>query len=112
MFDSGSPCSDPTDSDGDFVADAYELAPGGDTDGDGQADKDDLDSDGDTVPDATEAQNPLLDPSAPGEMRDAPCDPLADTDGDTIPDVRDLDSDNDGVPDAQEAAYDAAAAAA
>ncbi len=106
LFDTGTPCADPADADGDFVADGLELAPDGDTDGDGQLDKDDLDSDGDTVQDADEAQNALLDPSAPGQMRDSTCDALADTDADGVPDLRDKDSDNDGVPDEQEASFD------
>lgn len=103
LFEGGLGCSDPADTDGDFVADTMELAPDGDTDGDGEPDHRDTDSDGDGVTDADEAANELLDPIAPGQARDEPCDPLADTDGDNIPDLRDLDSDNDGLTDAQEA---------
>lgn len=103
LFEGGLGCSDPTDTDGDFVADTMELAPDGDTDDDGLPDHREDDSDGDGAPDADEAVNALLDPVAPGQARDAPCDPLADTDGDGTPDLRDLDSDNDGLTDAQEA---------
>ena len=106
LFDTGTGCDDPTDSDGDLVADALELGPDHDTDADGTPDAKDDDSDGDGVSDKEEASNPLLDPSASGQMRDDPCDALADTDGDGTPDLRDLDSDNDGLTDAQEAALD------
>lgn len=106
LFDTGTPCEDPTDSDGDLVADTLELGASSDTDGDGKADKDDTDSDGDGVSDADEAENPLLDMGQFGQMRDDACDPLADSDADGAPDLRDLDSDNDGVPDLEESAYD------
>jgi hypothetical protein len=106
LFEAGPGCDDPTDSDGDFVANTLELPPDTDTDEDGKADKDDTDSDGDGVPDIDEAVNPLLDPGQFGQMRDDPCDELADSDADGSPDLRDLDSDNDGVSDQQEASYD------
>lgn len=106
LFDSGPSCVDPTDSDGDFVADSLELSPDGDTDGDKSPDKDDKDSDGDSVPDSEEAANALLNPGQFGQTRISPCDPLADSDADGTPDLRDKDSDNDGVSDQQEAGYD------
>jgi hypothetical protein len=108
--DVGTGCADPTDKDGDLIADFLELGPNEDTDGDGTPDALDDDSDGDGVSDALEAANEKLGPSDPGAMRDHPCDTLADTDGDGQPDVRDLDSDNDGVSDAQEDGYDAGGA--
>ena len=104
--DVGSGCPDPTDKDGDLIADLLELGPDKDTDGDGTPDALDDDSDGDGVKDAEEAANPKLGPDEPGQMRDDACDTLADTDGDGTPDVRDQDSDNDGVSDAQEDGYD------
>jgi hypothetical protein len=99
-------CTDPTDTDGDGIADVLEGGAGKDTDGDGTPDYQDLDSDSDTVPDKDEAANPLLPAGAPGKVRDNPCSPLADSDGDGTPDVRDVDSDEDGVPDGDEKAYD------
>lgn len=108
LFDTGPACADPTDEDGDLVADSLEVPEDkdGDTDDDGQPDKNDTDSDGDGAPDADEAENPLLDPGEGGQMRDDACDPLADSDADGVPDLRDRDSDNDGVPDTQEIAFD------
>jgi hypothetical protein len=105
--DVGTGCEDPTDKDGDLIADVLELGPDEDTDGDGTPDALDDDSDGDGVNDAEEAANPKLGPDEPGQMRDDVCDTLSDSDGDGAPDVRDLDSDNDGVSDAQEDGYDA-----
>lgn len=107
LFDVAPACEDPTDSDGDLVADVLELPDGGDTDADGKPDTADTDSDNDGVADADEAVNPLLDPMQGGQMRDDACDPVADSDGDGTPDLRDRDSDNDGVPDVQEAGLDA-----
>lgn len=108
LFDTGPGCADPTDEDGDLVADSLEVPEdkSGDTDGDGLPDKNDTDSDGDGVSDADEAENPRLDPGEGGQMRDDACDLLADTDADGVPDLRDRDSDNDGVADAQEIAID------
>jgi hypothetical protein len=108
LFDTGPGCADPTDGDGDLVADSLEVPEDkdGDTDDDGSPDKADPDSDADGVPDADEAQNPLLDPGEGGQMRDDACDPVADTDADGAPDLRDRDSDNDGVADLQESAID------
>jgi hypothetical protein len=100
--DAPSACTDPTDSDGDGIAD--ELEGTGDSDGDGIPDFLDLDSDGDGLPDADEAENPLLPAGEPGQSRSGPCSPVADTDGDGIPDFQDLDSDGDGLPDAEEVA--------
>lgn len=80
---------DPTDTDGDGIADAVEGT--GDPDGDGIPNYLDDDSDGDGIPDSVEARS------------DDPCRP-ADTDRDGVPDFLDLDSDNDGVPDADEIA--------
>src|SRR5262245_32776924 len=102
----GPGCDGSKDADTDNVADALELAPDEDTDGDGKPDAQDGDSDGDTIADSVEASNALLAAGTPGASRQGPCDPLADTDADGTPDLRDLDSDNDGVPDAEEAAYD------
>lgn len=99
-------CNDPTDTDGDGIADQLELAPDTDTDGDGTPDFQDDDSDGDGWLDQDEAANPSLGAGVPGQTRSDACSPLADTDGDGIPDVRDLDSDGDGVPDDDEAKYD------
>ena len=89
-----------------------------DTDGDGIADAFDLDSDNDGIPDAIEAcgdvtltlEECTLDNNGDGMYSDVPgvleglC-ALApvDTDGDGIEDFRDLDSDGDGCPDATEA---------
>ena len=108
LFDTGPGCADPTDSDGDLVADSLEVPEDkdGDTDDDGAPDKADPDSDADGIPDADEAENPWLDPGEGGQMRDDPCDLLADTDADGAPDLRDRDSDNDGVGDTQESALD------
>lgn len=97
-------CADPTDSDGDNIADDLEGAPDLDTDSDGDPDYLDDDSDGDGIPDATEAANSLL--QGAGKERPDPCSPLADSDGDTIPDARDVDSDGDGIADEDELAYD------
>jgi hypothetical protein len=102
-------CADPTDSDGDGIAD--EIEGPGDTDGDGIPDAQDLDSDGDGIPDSDEAANPLLPSGEPGKSRSDPCSPVADTDGDGTPDFQDLDSDGDGLPDADELAECGAAAA-
>ncbi len=100
-IDAGGPvCTDPTDTDGDGIADAIEGK--GDTDGDGIPDYKDTDSDGDGIPDKDEAANPSLPAGTPGRVRNGPCDPVADTDGDGIPDFQDLDSDGDGLPDSQE----------
>lgn len=99
-------CKDPTDQDGDSIADALEGKPGADTDGDGTPNVMDTDSDGDGISDHDEATNPLFDPNQAGFARDTPCDPLADTDADGTPDPYDLDSDNDGVSDKQEKAFD------
>lgn len=99
-------CKDPTDDDGDFVANSLELAPGQDTDGDGTPDYLDTDSDGDGYLDADEATNPDLANNLAGKVRTDSCSPLADTDGDTIPDLRDVDSDGDGIADVDEHAVD------
>ena len=99
-------CDDPTDSDGDFVADELEGAPDLDTDGDSTPDYLDEDSDGDGVSDETEAANPFLEGNQAGKVRDEPCATLADSDGDGIPDLRDVDSDGDGVADEDEGEYD------
>ncbi len=99
-IDGGVVCTDPTDTDGDGIADQIEGK--GDTDGDGTPDYKDLDSDGDGIPDKDEAANPSLPPGTPGRIRNNPCDPVADTDGDGTPDFQDLDSDGDGLPDSQE----------
>lgn len=99
-------CEDPTDSDGDGIADSLELAPNTDTDGDGTPDYLDEDSDGDGYLDAEEAANAYLPDGVPGKVRADTCSPLADTDGDKIPDVRDVDADGDGVADQDERAYD------
>ncbi len=99
-------CEDPTDTDGDGIADVLELAPNTDTDGDGTPDYLDDDSDGDGYSDKEEAANPYLPDNTPGKVRTDTCSPLADTDGDGIPDVRDVDSDGDGVADVDERAYD------
>jgi hypothetical protein len=88
--DAGQPCSDPTDSDGDGIADAIEGD--GDTDADGTPDKLDADSDGDGIPDADEA----------GPDRASACSPVRDSDGDGTPDFQSLDSDGDGLSDAEE----------
>ena len=89
-----------------------------DTDGDGVADAFDLDSDNDGIPDAIEAcgdvslvlEECTLDSNGDGMYSDVPgvlegiCgDAPIDTDGDGIEDFRDLDSDGDGCPDATEA---------
>ncbi len=100
----GPGCADTTDTDGDGIADSLEGAD--DVDGDGKPNPDDTDSDGDGVSDADEAANPLLDPSQPGQSRDAPCDALADSDGDGSADAYDKDSDNDGLSDKQESSFD------
>ena len=92
LTDSGDPtggCEDPTDSDGDGIADQRETS--NDMDGDGVPNDADDDSDGDGIPDATEAGS--TNPCAP-----------RDSDGDGAPDFVDLDSDNDGLSDADEIA--------
>ena len=99
-------CDDPTDSDGDNVADELEGAPSLDTDGDTVPDYLDDDSDGDGISDADEAANPFLEGNQAGKVRDDPCATLADSDGDGIPDLRDVDSDGDGIADEDEADYD------
>jgi len=104
--DAGGTCGDPTDTDGDLVADFLELGPDHDSDEDGTPDAFDNDSDDDGVLDAEEAANPFLLPDEPGRTREGPCDVLADSDGDGDPDIRDRDSDNDGVSDTDEAKYD------
>ena len=78
-------CIDPTDTDGDGIADAIEGD--GDLDGDGIPNLMDDDSDGDGISDAEEWL-PSTEPCAP-----------TDTDGDGMYDPFDRDSDNDGVPD-------------
>ncbi|MEZ4300851.1 MAG: hypothetical protein R3B70_38310 [Polyangiaceae bacterium] len=97
-------CDDPTDSDGDGIADKLEGDE--DIDGDGKPNAQDTDSDGDGIPDADEAANPFLEPGVPGKTRDSACDKLADTDADGTPDAFDKDSDNDGLSDKQERAFD------
>lgn len=93
-------CLDPTDSDGDSIADDIEGE--GDTDGDGTPDKLDLDSDGDGISDQDEATNPLL-PKNSGGVRTDPCSPVANSDGnDDGPDFQDRDSDGDGILDEDE----------
>ena len=99
-------CDDPTDTDGDGIADALEEAPSTDTDGDGDPDYMDDDADGDGVLDKDEAANPFLEGNQAGKVRTDPCSQLADSDSDGIPDVRDVDSDGDGVADEDEMAYD------
>lgn len=93
--------TDPTDSDGDGIADQIEGKgdPSGprDTDQDGTPDYLDADSDDDGVPDSVEANSPKF-------QRHGPCDPVADADGDQRPDFIDPDSDNDGLPDDQDSA--------
>ncbi len=88
--DAGPACTDPTDTDGDGIADAIESD--GDPDGDGIPSYLDDDSDGDGIPDAAEA-------GTTGN----PCVP-ADTDMDGTPDFADTDSDNDGLTDSEETA--------
>jgi hypothetical protein len=80
-------CVDPTDTDGDGVADAAETT--ADTDGDGTPNYLDDDSDGDGISDREE------------HMWLMPC-MIADADGDGVPNNLDTDSDNDGIPDADE----------
>ena len=89
-------CSDPTDSDGDGIADELEKDEPADVDGDGVPNELDEDSDGDGIPDKDEA----------GPGREGPCDPLADSDQDGAADPYDKDSDNDGLSDKQEATFD------
>jgi hypothetical protein len=89
-------CSDPTDSDGDGIADVLEGDEPADVDGDEEPNASDEDSDGDGLSDAEEA----------GAGREGPCDPLVDTDQDGAADAYDKDSDNDGLSDKQEAALD------
>lgn len=96
----GPVCDDPTDTDGDGIADQIEGTK--DTDGDGTPDFKDLDSDGDGIQDKDEAANPSLPAGTRGRIRKGPCDAVADTDKDGTPDFQDLDSDGDGLPDAQE----------
>ena len=80
-------CDDPTDSDGDGIADAAEGD--ADIDGDGVPNLADDDSDGDGISDADEANT------------SNPCAP-ADSDGDGTADAFDADSDNDGLLDSRE----------
>jgi len=80
---------EPTDSDGDGIAD--DIEGDGDVDGDGIVNSADDDSDGDGIPDSAE------------HLSGNPCAPT-DTDGDGTPDAYDLDSDNDGLTDAEERA--------
>ncbi len=89
-------CSDPTDGDGDGVADVLEGDEPADVDGDEKPNASDEDSDGDGLSDADEA----------GAGREGPCDQLVDTDQDGAADGYDKDSDNDGLSDKQEAALD------
>ena len=79
-------CEDPTDSDGDGIADAIDGAY--DSDADGTPDNGDLDSDNDGDPDAEEAGP-------------TPCAPR-DGDGDGVFDFLDTDRDNDGLSDTEE----------
>ena len=102
-------CADPTDTDGDSIADAIEgkgETPPTDTDGDGTPDYLDTDSDGDGWLDADEAANPHLQPGEYGQKRTGPCDQVADSDADGIPDFRQLDSDGDSIADADERDFD------
>ncbi len=93
-------CTNPKDSDGDGISDAFEganLTPPTDTDGDGTPDYLDADSDNDGIPDAIEGRTADL------------CSPPVDADNDGVPDFRDLDSDdpaNGSIPDALEAGLD------
>jgi hypothetical protein len=80
-------CDDPTDSDGDGIADSREGD--GDPDNDGIPSDADDDSDGDGIPDSVEAGTR------------GPCSPV-DSDTDGTPDFADLDSDNDGLSDQRE----------
>jgi len=86
--DTGEPCVDPIDSDGDTVSDAQEGE--GDFDADGVPNVNDTDDDGDNVPTYVEAGD------------SDPCTPPPDHDGDDYPDFLDLDSDNDSLGDADE----------
>ncbi len=121
----------PEDSDGDGILNAIEsgqsnpatsLAGARDSDGDGIADMFDLDSDNDGIPDlieavrATASTNPASIPlDSDGDAQPDYIDPDSDNDGvldaieglldfdnDTILDFRDTDSDNDGISDAIE----------
>lgn len=74
------------DGDNDGIDDAREPS---DSDGDGVADFQDRDSDNDGIPDAIEAN-------------DVPGGPGVDSDGDGVADYRDPDSDNDGISDLAE----------
>jgi hypothetical protein len=94
-------CDDPTDTDGDDIAD--EIEGSGDTDGDGTPDREDLDSDDDGVPDADEAANAGLEVGVPGQARTDACSGVANTDEDGDgPDFQDFDADGDGVLDDDE----------
>lgn len=99
-------CTDPTDGDGDGIADVLEADEPEDVDGDDKANAGDEDSDGDGISDADEATNPFLNPGQPGQARESPCDFLADSDADGAADPYDKDSDNDGLSDKQESALD------
>lgn len=83
--------TDPTDSDGDTIADQIEGEE--DPDGDGKPNSADDDSDGDGVLDSVEA----LDPGQ--TTRDDPCAEPADTDSNGRLDFLSPDSDNDGLLD-------------
>ena len=82
-----SACTDPTDSDGDGIADAAEGS--GDADADGTPNTGDADADGDGISDMIEGGG------------GAPCSPR-DSDGDGTADFLDVDSDNDGLTDSEE----------
>ncbi len=104
---------DPTDTNGDGLADAQFSSPLpiDDTDADGLPDYRDLDSDNDGLTDLTEAGGTDADNDGVVDgFTDADNDGLddgvaatplenPDTDGDGHPDYQDLDSDNDGIPD-------------
>ena len=65
------PCDDPTDSDGDNIADTLETA--ADSDKDGTPDAQDADSDADGLTDSDEAENPALPAGTPGQSRSDAC---------------------------------------
>ncbi|MEM9189339.1 MAG: hypothetical protein AAGF12_09195 [Myxococcota bacterium] len=110
---------DPTDTDGDNIADQDEDRRGDvDTDGDGTPDYMDLDSDDDSIPDSeevfdTDVQTPPNDSDSDGipNFRDPDSDNngvldiregAGDIDGDGTPDFADLDNDGDFLPDIEE----------